>query len=374
MKEDFYVYVHRKKTNNEIYYVGKGRNRRAWVLSKSARNLLWNKIHNKHGTVVEIILSNLTEEQAHSIEKDYILFYGRRNNKTGVLANMTDGGEGTTGFVASDEYKKNVSERYSGESHPRYDKRIWTFYNVDTEEIVKDTRYNFATNNPHINVDSMFHGNHSSRRWVVKELFSEDRVDAVKYNFKGKWNPKLKIKKCFININTLEEVVEYPAEMNRLFGINVRELVTGRNYTCGEWTTEDLINEYGIEKIKNSTNTSGINNPRADKNTYKFINTNTSAIKECTRSELQEKYGINILSLFGKNPATSAFGWMLYDKYLEGKRPLKDINIYTFENEKLCSIIECTRQDFKKLVGVGCKQLFAKNPYKTVAGWRLLNN
>ena len=24
MKSDFYVYIHRKKTNNEIYYVGKG--------------------------------------------------------------------------------------------------------------------------------------------------------------------------------------------------------------------------------------------------------------------------------------------------------------------------------------------------------------
>ena len=374
MKSDFYVYIHRKKTNNEIYYVGKGRNKRAWVLSQSARNPLWNKIHKKHGTTVEIVLNNLTEFQAHSLERELILFYGRRNINTGSLANLTDGGEGTVGFVASEEYRKNVSIRYTGEGHPRYDKRIWTFYNVDTEEVVRETRYKFTVANPHLNVDTMFHGPSSSRRWVVKELFSEDRLEAVKNNFSGKWNPNIGHKRWFVNITTLEEKLEYPSEMTKLLGTTVNNITLGKNFVCKGWTTKELIEEYGIDKIINSISVEGLNNPRADKNIYKFINYHSKNKEECTRFELQEKYNINIVSLFNKKPSISAFGWMLESTYLEGKKPRDDLQTYIFENETLGTILECSRQEFKKLTGVSCKRLFHEKPYKTVAGWKLIKD
>jgi len=374
MKSDFYVYIHRKKTNNEIYYVGKGRNKRAWILSQSARNPLWNKIHKKHGTLVEIVLDNLTEFQAHSLEKELILFYGRRNINAGCLANMTDGGEGTSGYIASEDQRKRQSIKYTGKGHPRYDKRIWTFYNVDTEEVIKDTRYNFTIANLHLNVDSMFHGPNSSKRWVVKELFPEDRLEAVKNNFSGRWNPNIGDKRWFVNITTLEKKLEYPSEMTKFLGTTVGPITLGNNFVCKGWTTKELIEEYGIDKIRDSINTSGLNNPRADKTIYKFINFYSKNREECTRFELQEKYNINVASLFNKKPSISAFGWMLESTYLEGKKPRDDIRTYVFENEELGTILECSRQDFKKLSGVGCKQLFAKKPYKTVAGWKLIKD
>jgi hypothetical protein len=45
--------------------------------------------------------------------------YGRIDKKTGTLANLTDGGEGTIGAVRSEEYRKNVSKSLTGKKIPR---------------------------------------------------------------------------------------------------------------------------------------------------------------------------------------------------------------------------------------------------------------
>lgn len=44
---DFYVYVHKKKTNGEVFYVGKGSGKRAW--SAFGRNSLWKRTADKYG-------------------------------------------------------------------------------------------------------------------------------------------------------------------------------------------------------------------------------------------------------------------------------------------------------------------------------------
>ena len=44
--ENYYVYVH-KKPDGKIFYVGKGKNKRAWSISD--RNNLWKKIVSKYG-------------------------------------------------------------------------------------------------------------------------------------------------------------------------------------------------------------------------------------------------------------------------------------------------------------------------------------
>ena len=39
-------------------------------------------------------------------EKEFIALYGRKNNNTGILANMTEGGDGTLGAVYTEERRK----------------------------------------------------------------------------------------------------------------------------------------------------------------------------------------------------------------------------------------------------------------------------
>jgi CTP:phosphocholine cytidylyltransferase-like protein len=88
----FYVYLHRRLTDNKVFYVGKGHAKRAWI--RSNRNRYWNNVVEKHGYSVEIVFENLTEDDAFKIEKDTILemrYFGF------PLVNMTDGGEGSWG-------------------------------------------------------------------------------------------------------------------------------------------------------------------------------------------------------------------------------------------------------------------------------------
>jgi hypothetical protein len=88
----FYVYEHWRPDTKTCFYVGKGKDKRAWNMKK--RNVYHKSIQSKLTSIglavdVKILVSNLSEEAAFLVERDLILFHGRKN-----LANMTDGGEG----------------------------------------------------------------------------------------------------------------------------------------------------------------------------------------------------------------------------------------------------------------------------------------
>jgi hypothetical protein len=99
--QDFYVYLHRKATTGEVAYVGKGQGKRAW---STVRNRYWHRVVKKHGLIVEIVQDGLQEWFAFELEANLIALYGREN-----LCNMTDGGEGVSGYVHSDENLKKIS-------------------------------------------------------------------------------------------------------------------------------------------------------------------------------------------------------------------------------------------------------------------------
>lgn len=94
--DDYYVYIHRKQTNHEVFYVGKGKGARQIV--KSHRSKFWKAIVNKHGYYSTIVLSGLDEETALCIEQFLISYYGRRFDGSGCLVNLTNGGDGTSGY------------------------------------------------------------------------------------------------------------------------------------------------------------------------------------------------------------------------------------------------------------------------------------
>ena len=89
--QDFYVYIHRKATTGDVFYVGKGRDKRAWT--RKSRNVYWHRIVKKHGVIVEILQDGLQEWAALELETDYIALYGRKNTGHGPLINLTDGGD-----------------------------------------------------------------------------------------------------------------------------------------------------------------------------------------------------------------------------------------------------------------------------------------
>lgn len=105
----FYVYEHIKADTKDVFYVGKGCRSRA--TQKDNRNKFWHNIVNKHGFEVRFVAKNLDEELAFLVEEERIDQLKRIGIK---LCNLTNGGEGSSGLVLSDEVKQLVSKRFKG--------------------------------------------------------------------------------------------------------------------------------------------------------------------------------------------------------------------------------------------------------------------
>ena len=110
----YYVYMY-LDLDNVPFYIGKGKGKRYYVsghLHKNNTNFfLKNKIR-KVGTKnvkIHFLHENITEEEAFRQEKYWIKYYGRRDLGTGTLCNLTDGGEGESGRIFSDEHKQKIS-------------------------------------------------------------------------------------------------------------------------------------------------------------------------------------------------------------------------------------------------------------------------
>jgi len=67
-----------------------------------------------------ILHENLEWEGACRIEKELIAFYGRKDLGTGILRNLSDGGEGLTN--PSKEIREKLSKLKSGENNPVFGK------------------------------------------------------------------------------------------------------------------------------------------------------------------------------------------------------------------------------------------------------------
>jgi hypothetical protein len=112
-----YVYRHIRLDKNEPFYIGIGSDntyQRANSNYKKHRNKIWNDIANKSEYEVEIIVDDLTWEQACEKEKEFILLYGRKDLNTGTLCNLTNGGEGVLGNKLTQSQKEHLSKIQKG--------------------------------------------------------------------------------------------------------------------------------------------------------------------------------------------------------------------------------------------------------------------
>lgn len=94
------VYKHFKLDTKELFYIGIGGSMKR-VSSHRSRNQLWHNIVAKHSFYAEIHIDNINYQQAKEIEIELIKKYGRIDLCTGVLCNMTDGGDGNTNVSKS---------------------------------------------------------------------------------------------------------------------------------------------------------------------------------------------------------------------------------------------------------------------------------
>jgi hypothetical protein len=99
-EESFYIYAYVRKDGTP-YYIGKGKGYRAWTQQN-------HNTKTPHKKQIVIMESGLTEIGAFALERFYIRWYGRKDNGTGILRNLTDGGEGTSGTKRPDLTKRNL--------------------------------------------------------------------------------------------------------------------------------------------------------------------------------------------------------------------------------------------------------------------------
>ena len=78
------VYIHRRKTDNSIFYIGSGREYRAQ--SPSGRTSIWKNEADTHGFIVEILESDLSK--AESLERELHYYDSLKTARIWLILNL----------------------------------------------------------------------------------------------------------------------------------------------------------------------------------------------------------------------------------------------------------------------------------------------
>jgi hypothetical protein len=118
-----YLYRHIRLDKNEPFYIGIGKElNHSRAYDKSERSKHWKNIILITSYKIEIMLDNLSWEEACNKEKEFIQLYGRKDLNKGTLCNFTNGGEGAYGRILSEKTKNKISKSVSGINHGMFGK------------------------------------------------------------------------------------------------------------------------------------------------------------------------------------------------------------------------------------------------------------
>lgn len=152
---NYYVYAYLRASDNTPYYIGKGKKDRAF----SNKHIVSVP---KDKSKIIFLEKNLSDIGALALERRYIRWYGRKDNNTGILRNLTDGGDGGCGYKHTEKHKKYISEKIKGRKH-----------SLESIKKIKEKR--------------------------KTQVFSQEHLDAFRYSRKNKLLSEEHKKKISIN-------------------------------------------------------------------------------------------------------------------------------------------------------------------------------
>jgi len=137
------------------FYIGKGKNKRieqhfraSQLKNKYFKNNRINSIINEIGElpIHYRIYENLSEDEAFKFEIDIISHFGKEYNNTGILTNISDGGDGTT-YSNKNRWRKVYQYDLDGNFIKEWlnINDVNRFYNNKTVNISRNIKRNFIT-------------------------------------------------------------------------------------------------------------------------------------------------------------------------------------------------------------------------------------
>lgn len=271
----YYVYIHRRASDNKVFYVGKGCGSRA--NSTHGRNPRWVNTAKKHGFTVEIPFDCLSEEDAFQIEIDTIK--EMRYHYEDFLCNMTSGGEGVGGYKW--DLSKHPSKKRIGKKHTK-------------EHCEK--------------IGNALRGKKRSASAIQSVI--ESKQDYILGSKVFSWMKKALSGNLPVQAGFLA----------RIQGLEERSLYKKGKHQVSRKAIEASADKRRGKPAYNSgqkqPSTAGALNPSADTTVYTFEHV-SGELFTGTRYELCEKYSINLAhfgKLFYKKPIKQVNGWSLLRK------------------------------------------------------------
>jgi len=174
----FYTYAYLRKDGTP-YYIGKGSGNRAY---KNDGRPCGKPINER----ILILKNNLIEEEAFRHEIYMIDVFGRKDLGTGILHNRTNGGEGSSGVIRSDDVKKRISDSLKGRIFTKERLRKMSIANTGKVHSEETKRKLSIANKGKILSEETRMKMSASHKGIV---FSEERKEKIRKSKLGKSSP-----------------------------------------------------------------------------------------------------------------------------------------------------------------------------------------